>query len=145
MKFRFKIFLLLFILIVGSPCIVNAKFGSNKRPETKKDAAMITTRGAIFLNKKIGQKYLKKYDYVDVTYSYAKSVLVIKPVKRVSKNSLRVHRTRKGKIIVIIKKNFLRNIGASVPNKAYFNSVWNSGTKAIEIDYTKPVTRESLE
>jgi len=145
MKFYFKIFIFLFILIVGNPYVISAKFGSNKRPEIKKDAATITTRGAILLNKKIGQKYLKDYDYVDVLYSYGTSILTIKPVKVIGKNSLYVHRTRKGKVLIIFKKNFLKNMGAVMLNKAYFNGVWNLTNKSIEIDYTKPVTRKDLE
>jgi hypothetical protein len=145
MKFRFKILIFLFVFVIGNPYIVNAKFGSNKKPEVKKDAAMITTRGAIFLNKKIGTKYLKDYNYVDITYSFANSILTIKPVKVIRKNSIGIHRTRKGKVIIIIKKNFLKNIGAGMLTKAYFNGVWNSNVKAIEVDYTKPVTRDNLE
>lgn len=145
MKFHFKRFLCLFIFIVGNSYVVNAKFGSNKKPEIKKDAAMITTRGAIFLNKTIGSEYLKDYNYVDVTYSFAKSILTIKPVKTISKNSICIYRTRKDKIIIIVKKNLLKNMGASVSSKAYFNCVWNPDIKAIEIDYTKRVTRKSLE
>lgn len=145
MKFNFKIFIFLFVFFIGNLYVANAKFGSNKRPEVRKDAAMITTRGAIFLNKKIGLKYLKGYDYVDVVYSFADSILTIKPVKIVSKASLYIHRTRKGKVIIIVKKNFLKDIGASVSNKAYFNGIWDPVNKVIEVDYTKPVTRESLE
>lgn len=125
--------------------IAGAKFGSNKRPVVMKDAAMTTTRGVILLNKKVVQKYLKGYDYVRVDYNYANNRLALKPVLKPGKNVVYVNRTRKGKVAIIIKKNFLKNAGADISSKKYYECTWNPDRKVIVIDYSSPVTRKDLE
>jgi hypothetical protein len=127
------------------PTTVGAKFGSNKRPEVAKDAAMTTTRGVILLNKKIVQKYLKKYNFIVIDYNYARNRLALKPyVKRV-KNSVPIQRTRKDKVAIVIDKNRLKNTGADISKKKYYECTWNPDRKVIVIDYSSPVTRKDLE
>jgi hypothetical protein len=127
------------------PNNVNAKFGSKKRPEIKKDAAMVSIRGVIFLDKKVTKKYLAGYIYIDIGYNYDQNQLTLKPVRVSTENSVRIIRTRKDKLAIIIKKGFLRDAGADLSENKYFQCTWDSEQEVIVIDYGNPVDREDLE
>jgi hypothetical protein len=135
----------IFVFILYPLNIGYAKFGSNRRPEVNKNAVMITTRGAIIMNKKVDNKYLKGFDHVSVEYSYAVGILTIKPLVKPNSESLFIYRVRNGKVIILFKKNHLRKKGASISNCSYYEAVWNPIDKVIEIDYNNPITRKNLE
>ena len=145
MSYYKNIFILLLLLSVTKPGIVSAKFGSKTRPETKKDAVKITTRGAILLNKKIAKKYFKDYGYVNINYSYVDDILTIKPILKATKDSTYLHRTRKGKVVVVLKKNYLKNAGMGVEKRKYFQGIWDTNLRAVIIDCSVPSIREDLE